>query len=238
MGACRGSGGTGNGGQGYDVATSVQTQEGKTVDLQNMPLRYGKPDPAVTDAQRQAVEVFEQKRKSAKVEYAYGVDDKGRAWAPEKRGGKSSVRTPAAYWMPDGVFTHNHPRTGKEAGLLGGTFSVGTGHRDGDISTFIANPVRTIRASAAEGTYSMSKGPGFDGRGLLAYARQAESDARKAYKARCDDAFAQYRSGAISGKAYHEACDRAFNALLVSKHNAFIAGQSQYGYTYVLERRS
>ena len=225
-------------GQGYDVATSVQTQEGQTADLKDTPLRYGKPDAALTDAQRQAVEAFEQKRKSAKVEYAYGVDDKGRAWAPEKRGGKSGVRTPAAHWFPDGVFTHNHPRTGKEAGLLGGTFSVGTGHRDGDISTFIANPVRTIRASAAEGTYSMSKGPGFDGRGLLAFAQQAERDARKVYKGKCDEAFKRYLANEITGKEYHAACDRAFNALLVSKHNAFIAGQSQFGYTYVLERRS
>lgn len=115
--------------------------------------------------------------------------------------------------------------------------SGGTGNRDGDISTFIANPVRTIRASAAEGTYSMSKGPSFDGRGLLRFAQTAERDARKVYKDKCKAAFDSVRRGDISWAEYHAACDKAFNAMLVSKHNAFLAGQSQYGYTYTLERR-
>jgi len=130
------------------------------------------------------------------------------------------------------TLTHNHPRGKGEEGQLGGTFSAQ------DMRTFSNNRMSTMRASAAEGTYSITKTAGFDRSGFSSYI----SSIHKKNDSIMQSAHKQLTNDIVSGKVtgYREAkkrSDAIFNAFLINLHNDMIAGQKQYGYTYTLERR-
>jgi hypothetical protein len=208
---------------------SVITQEGVTVDLSKTPLVYGQ-DAQLTDAQRKVIDDFEKRHLKSKIEYGTLVDANGNQLI-EKRGGKDSVSMPTYYYNRAEVMSHNHPRTGDEAGYLGGTFS------SADMDTFATTAIKTMRASAAEGTYSITKGSGFNRGGFEQYFKKAESEAAQKRSKANAEAGARFMASQITYSQYRQERANNFNTFLVDMHNALIAGQTQCGYTYGLERR-
>lgn len=215
--------------------TSVVTQSGQTVDLTDTPLIYGDNDPTISGALRNAVESQEKKRLSAKIEYAIVYDSGGNALISEAKGGKSGVRISVIALNRGEVMTHNHPRGKGEEGVLGGTFSYA------DLNTFASRNFRTIRASAAEGTYSMTKTSGFDPAAFKKFAKgvsdKHDTIYRDAMTKLNSEAGAKIRRGEMAWTDYKAQADKLFNAMLVGCHNDMLAGQKQYGYTYTLEGR-
>lgn len=133
--------------------------------------------------------------------------------------------------------------------MLGGTFS------SGDIDNFTTYNQKTYRATASEGTYSITKGKNFDASGLKAYYKARHDRYETEYKSAVKLLRATYNkevsSISSSGKTmseksveydkawkrYNDAANRAFNARVIKGHNALIEGQQKYGYTYTLEKR-
>ncbi len=206
--------------------------DGKEIDLSDSPLAYGDKDPNLSDEARKAIEAFENKRVKAKIEFGLGTDANGVPVEKELRGGSGSVKPTWKIYFDAEVFSHNHPRS-KEPGTLGGTFSTG------DLSCFTSwQKIKTMRATAAEGTYSISKKDNFDARGFRAYYKQAEQACSDRFHKTTADLLHQYTYTDMTGKEYREACTRAFNKYLVETHNALRDGAKTYGYDYTLERRS
>ena len=225
----RGSSKTGAKGGGAFTKTSVTVQSGDEITL-DQPLVYGAKDPAISGAVRKAVEAQEQKRLSAKSEYGYMVDKNGNPIGTEVHGGKGSVHMPyGTFQTPGGTFTHNHPRGKGEEGYLGGTFSPA------DMKTFADNKFWTIRASAAEGTYSMSKTLKFDHAGFKSYVASVDKTANAKCGATIKALNAAVKGGKIKYSEYLKSYRNAFNTFLVDVHNGYLAGQKKYGYTYTLE---
>jgi len=199
-------------------------------------LVYGEKDSEISGVVRATVDAFEAKRKNQKVEYGNTVkadgDDLG-----EVRGGKNGVSVPFWYiegpTAKDGAYSHIHPRG---EGKLGGTFSVANGSEEADLEIWAGGDVKTFRAAAKEGIYSISKKSNFDKSGFVDYARQANTSARKTEKAANDEAYKGYVDGEYSYEEYLRRCDKHFNNFLIENHNALLAGQKKYGYTYTLER--
>lgn len=234
------------GGSGFNsgaIARELTAQDGTKLDLSEFPLQYGSPE-TLSYKERAAVDAFEQKRYKNKIEYGTLITVDGLTLI-EKKGGSGSVKMPSYLYAKASVMSHNHPRSGKEVGELGGTFS------GQDLVTFGSTNISTMRATALEGTYSITKGPSFDRGGLNSYYRQVSSDLDKVYRANMKPAIDAYKSVEsryyakqatyeevqTAYKAYLQKAHYEFNRELVAQHNALIAGQKQYGYTYTLERR-
>lgn len=214
----------GGGGSVGPTSLSIGTD---TIEMSS-PLVYGKKDPALSGAVRAAVETWEAKRSKNKVEYANAWDKNGRALG-EVKGSKGSVRIPYSYHnQPGGSYSHIHPR---EAGILGGTFS------QADIQNMVSHTTEMTRAVAKEGTYSISKGQNFDGKGLLKYFAAEDNRITKAYKAEEKQYRNDYHAGKITYAEYDAKASKAANDMLVNLHNALLAGRKQYGYNYTLEKR-
>ncbi len=228
----RGSSKSGGGG---GAVTSVVSQQGVAIDLTQTPLIYGPKDTSLSKAQRTAIEAFEAKRVTRDVEYAMLLDANGNSTIPYSAGdikGKTGhVNINQQFWRGAEILSHNHPRGKKEPGVLGGTFS------DADLFQFSAHrQLRTIRATAAEGTYSMTKGASFNRSGFDNYVGNASKTHYGAYKKAERQLKADYKAGKISHGQYSQANDNAFNKFLINLHNDFLAGQKTYGYTYTLEK--
>lgn len=226
----RGSSGL-NGGAGMAVK-SIPLSSGGTIEL-TTPLVYGDKDPNVTGALREALEKQESKRQNAKIEFGYPVDAGGNAVYGEFRGGGGSVGIPQWVINRSKAYTHNHPRAKKgEEGELGGTFSAA------DLDIFAdRNNLKTFRASAKEGTYSISKGKNFDAKGLKSYINGKQKENEIAMNKKHSELADKVYSGKMSYKDYSKECSNIFNEYLVAEHNALLSGQKQYGYNYTLERR-
>lgn len=212
-----------------DIATTAQDATGATIDLSDSPLEYGAKDPAMTPNVRKAIEEFEDKKWKRKIEYARVVDKNGNI-LQESKGGHSSVRIKYNALARSSAYTHNHPR---EAGELGGTFSVA------DLKLFV-DPITkatTHRATASEGTYSITKTGNFNASGLIKYFTAEEARHRKSYEQVTDKLHNQAMANTITYQEYKIQAAKAFNAFLVNLHNSLLAGRQAYGYTYTLERR-
>ena len=218
-------------GSSSNSSTSVLDNDGSRIDLSDSPLRYGNDDSNVQGETKRAVDEFEDKRRESKIEYNRVLDENGNVIA-ENRGGKSSVKTKFRDMVRATTFTHNHPR---EAGTLGGTFS------EADLDTFgntmLFPRMRTMRAAAKEGTYTISRDSAFNGTGFRNYYSQVVKAAQRDYNNRRYDLINSAMSGTISGDEYNRQATKAFNKFLVDLHNGLLSGQKQYGYTYSLERR-
>lgn len=226
-----GSGLNGGGAGGGNSVTHVTTQGGNVLDLSSMPLVYGQKDPAVTGALRQAMEAQEKKRADAKIEYGLGVRADGSTVSKEYKGNKNSCPVPSPVFDIATTFTHNHPRGKGEEGLLGGTFS------QADLKIFGNKKVKTFRASAAEGTYSISKGQFFDRLGFFHYQTNLSNTEMKAHSSRKSSYLKDVANKKITYDQYIKKCDSSFNKMLVNVHNGLLAGQKTYGYTYTLEAK-
>ena len=233
------SGATGGGS--WRAEQSVRGSDGAPIDLSDAPLRYSSDDSSVTGNVRTVIDAFEKARVKNKIEFARIVDANGNI-IEERRGGSGSVRSSVRALNAGDTFSHNHPR---EGGKLGGTFSVA------DVDNFANYGIRTYRAAAPEGTYSISKGRNFNSAGLKRYYAGVHAASEREYRATVRElgvkysaVYRAYRAGTASRteynnayKSYRDGAEKAFNKWLVSNHNALIAGQRQYGYTYKLERR-
>ena len=212
-----------------DEARRVTIKGGEVVDLSDNPLKYGKEDSALTPAQRWNIEAQEDKRRNNLIEFGFAVDKNGLV-VGEKRGGKGSMRPTAAMVTRGEVFTHNHPRD-FGAGVLGGTFS------DADMDFFTTYRIRTMRASAYEGTYSITKGAGFASTAFLKWFSDADRSAKAEHNARSKALYNEAKSGQITYDEYNARRNASFNRFLVEMHNTLLKGQKIYDYTYTLERR-
>lgn len=193
-------------------------------------LVFGGLDKAVPDAVRKNLDDWENKRSKAKIEYAMSYYPDGTPIGKEVRGGKGSVKTPSSYHATEGAtFTHNHPRGD---GMLGGTFS------GADLRNFAFGGNTTSRATAKEGTYSISKGKNFNKFAFNQYVAKVEADVRKTYKSEYKKISEKYKNNEISYDQATLMQGKAFNTFLVNLHNAYRDGQKQYGYTYTLEKRN
>ena len=190
-------------------------------------LKFGGKDTTLTKEARKAIESWEEKRVKNKVEYAYSVMPDGTPVGAEVRGSKGSVRSPISYKQDGATFTHIHPRGD---GMLGGTFSVA------DLTNFANNPVKTTRAKAKEGAYSISKTANFDVVGFRGFVHGANAQFKSIYRAKEKALAGDYKSGKISYNDYAKGSAKAFNTALVELHNIYLSGQKQYGYTYTLEK--
>ena len=232
------AGGSAGGGGGTQLQNQVQPQtqpvgdttlniNGDIIDLSASPLVYGSNDPSLTGNARAVTEAFENKRYQNKVEYSQFIDANGNILETNK-GGKGSVS--ASMWARQtaDVMSHNHPR---QDGIIGGTFS------DGDIRNFGMFNQTTYRATAKEGTYSITKGTNYHGRSMLnayrAEVNRLTSNARSAGAQLKSD----YRNGTVTYKDAVKRSNQINNAMLVGMHNWLLANQSTYNYTYTLERR-
>ena len=146
---------------------------------------------------------------------------------PEVRGSKGSVSSPLSYKQEGATFTHIHPR---EDGMLGGTFS------EADLRNFANNPVKTSRAKAKEGAYSISKTDSFDAKGFKGFVDGANRQFESSYRAKVKTLANDYKNGKISYNDYAKGNAKAFNTALVELHNIYSSGQKQYGYKYTLEQ--
>lgn len=192
-------------------------------------LIFGGDDKAIPQAVRKNLDDWENKRYKAKIEFAMSYYPDGTPIGGEKRGGKGSVRSPNSYHDTDGAtFTHNHPRGD---GMLGGTFS------DADLFNFTVGGNTTSRATAKEGTYSISKGKNFDAKGFTKYRKNESAKARQSYKSETNKLNESYKNGNISYDDYKKQSGKLFNTYLVQLHEVLRKGQKKYGYTYTLEKR-
>ena len=192
-------------------------------------LVFGGLDKAVPEAVRKNLDDWETKRYGNKVEFAMAWNADGTPIGKEAKGGKGSVRTPFAFHHTDNsVFTHNHPRGD---GMLGGTFS------NADLRNFTIGGNVTGRATAKEGTYSISKTKNFDAKGFTSYYKNERAKVRQNYKNEVDKLGKSYKDSKISYDDYMLGAAKSFNTYLVQQHNVLLKGQKQYGYTYTLEKR-
>lgn len=225
----RGSSNPRGGGDGFEKKGATKLQDGtSTIDLSDSPLRYGKSDKALDGRRRAEVEAFESRYVGAKVENAATFDSSGNI-TEQRRGGKGSVKTSVAKFNEADTYSHNHPR---QQGVLGGTFSVA------DLSNFSVFDVTTVRAAAKEGTYSISKNWGkFDSAGFQQYYKSEYARITKEYNSTFRSLNKRVMANQMEYDTYSREFTRTQNKQLVDLHNVLIRGQSQYGYSYTLERR-
>lgn len=176
------------------------------------------------------VDEFENKRLKAKIEYGLLITDDGYVIA-ENKGGKDSVKFNGADLFIADVLTHNHPRGKGEESLLGGTFS------EADLNIFADNSLTTMRASASEGVYNISKTSKFNSTEFKKFYRQVDTSRLQEMRNERNQYNSDVRSGKISYAEYIKKWDNAFNKYLINLHNDLLANQNRLGYFYTLERR-
>lgn len=213
--------------------TSVTVQNGRTLTLSS-PLIYDKNDKAISKSGRQALTAFEQANAQAAVENVLFTKADGTQVYTNK-GGKNSVAHPMYVESQATLMTHNHPRAGKYENVMGGTFSpadIGTLSRPG-------STVTTIRASAAEGTYTMSIPATADRlqiwRMKRDYGKYIAQQTKK-YNAIDTAKYNDYQAGKCTYGQYKSQCNYSMNDMLLDLHNWLRANKAKYGYTYTLER--
>ena len=205
-----------------------QLSDGNTViDLSGSPLVYGGLDKALTGKARETIENFENRRYKNKIEYSMFIKEDG-STIEENRGGRGSVSASYIARITADAMSHNHPRP---EGVIGGTFSTG------DINNFVKYNQHTYRATAKEGTYSISKGKNFDGKGFATAYKQAERDISAKAKSDFTSLNFKVKSGTLTYEQAVKQGATANNKMLVALHNWLNDNQKKYGYTYTLEKR-
>ena len=223
------SGSSGIGGGGGNISKYVNETRGVgKIDLTDNPLQYGPKDYSINKKVRSTAEEFAERHKKDRVEFVAAIDKKGEI-LDEAVGDEHSATLSNRSLSRAVELTHNHP--GK-TGLLGGTFS------EADISSYTEyENIRTMRAEAKEGSYSITKKVGYNGTGLQNYIGSEMKKYRSQLNSRVKQLENQKNSGKISEAKYRSEVIKESNKYLVNLHNSYIAGQKKYGYAYTLERR-
>lgn len=221
--------GSTGGGVIIDSSVKLLKMTEEEIDLSSSPLIYGKKDSSLTEKARAVIENFEREKYNASVEHNILVDDDGNI-IEQNVGKDGEVSASLNARLTADVYSHNHNR---RAGVLGGTFS------DGDMENFIRFNQRTYRATAKEGTYSISKGKDFDKTG-----KQFVSDFRKYGNKLFDDTKnrvakldAKFSAGKIDYETYIKMHNKLNNRMFVGLHNWLLKKQKKYNYSYTLEQR-
>ena len=207
-------------------AMQVTAQNGKTVYLSS-PLVYGKRDKLPIPSGN--LDAWEKANKNAnRNEQVLVLANDGSAIFTTS-GGKNSAGIPASVMYKATVLTHTHPR-GSMTRQIGGTFSTK------DMETFnkIRN-LKTIRAVAAEGTYSMTKSANFNPHKFRLMVRDI-NNSYKVMQAKCAAFGVDLMTGKIDQHTYYKSTEKVFNAWLVDSHNALLKNRRKCGYSYSLER--
>lgn len=205
----------------------LELKNGEIINLKDSPLSYGGKDPSMSTKERQAVETFENEHYTAPIEYGTLIGKDGTTYTV-KAGKSGSVSVPYQAYTKATTMSHNHPRG---SGLLGGTFSMG------DLTNFANQKPSTKRATAKEGTYSISRTKSFKKQEFITFAKSVHSKQRATYEAKQQNLNNLFKLKKITEGDYEQKSNRLFNSYLVGMHNDFIAGQEKYGYVYTLEER-
>lgn len=212
------------------LADKTVSWTGEEIDLSKHPLRYGKNDPNVSKNDRLIIDDFEVSDhvRSAGFERILFTNGNGMITGTAD-GDSGSVGIEEDVVKASLMMTHSHPRS--EGAVLGGTFS------DADLNNFLdVGNLKTMRATAGEGTYSISRLKNFDVEGFRQYALNEHSRLFKPYYEYAKETELKYTKGEISYKTYLNRLIKKFNRTQVAFHNHLLAGQEQYGYFYTLER--
>ena len=196
--------------------------------LDAYPLVYSDDDPTLSGTVRQVVTAFE-KKYYRKPEYCLLVGKNGET-IDAVRGGEIRADISGESLQKAEVFTHTHARSVDKRRIIGGTFSLL------DLNAWLDTNCRTFRAAAIEGTYSISKGPGFRKAGVGSYFARAERECFKRWKSEQAEIDRSYQRGEMSPQKYAKDCIKAENRLYVEFHNKLIEGATEYGYIYRLEK--
>lgn len=229
------------GGRGKKGAKGMATpgkKNGKKSEPANLPtdrLTYGENDPHVAGDTRSKVEDFENKRRNAKIEYNMSVDNKG-IIRDMNKGGPHSCSV-SLYWLDSAVsHTHIHPLGKVAKGFdvryeMGGTFSVK------DLDNLVKTRCSNYRAAAAEGTYSISKLPSTNGKGLVMAYQQAYDNIIADFADRISKLNTRYlQSTSMPYDDYLKEYSSEWSTALIQLHNWLLSNQSKYNYYYTLER--
>lgn len=224
------SGSSGRGGS----ASRIKEIGGGYIDLGDMRLQYGRREKFNEDI-RGKLDKFENEVYTKNREHMLLLDKDGKEISRTVGRTDRVSASSDSDWDSAVEMSHNHPR---RPGLLGGSFSAVNEDGSGDLAVFTAHQnLKTMRATAKEGTYSMTKRKNFDGEGLKTAATNAFRDitanAQKEHRALKKMA----EKGEITKIQYHEGLNRINNKAFIQKHNWYLANQSKYGYNYKLERR-
>lgn len=195
-------------------------------------LKYGNNDVYMSETVRTIAKYWENKRLKNKIEYALVLDSNGNEVGyGEIKGSKNKTSIPNNYLDVDNsTLTHIHPR---EDGMFGGSFSYGdmvglTKHEN----------LKTIRAVAKEGTYSMTKNKNFNSTEAIKYFKSINQRNDSIFIPKLKQLTNDYRSGKMQWNEYDKEWKKINNNALIDLHNGYLAGQKQYGYKYTLEKRS
>ena len=223
------------GGRGQNINSSANNSGGATLNGVRFDydgnLKYDKIDNSLSKSARDSIIKWESKRQNSKVEYAFVTDENGVAVANEIRGGKKSTRIYSSMFKNNGILTHIHPRDNINGNHLGGTFS------EADLQTLGMHDIKTIRAVAKEGTYSISKTNNFKRSEFLSYINGMDRKMKMEVSKQVKPIHAEYYSGKITREEANKRSIKVFNTQLVKMHNDLIDNASKYGYNYTLERR-
>lgn len=207
-------------------AMQVTAQNGKTVYLSS-PLVYGKRDKLSIPSDN--LDTWEKANKnSSRNEQAVVLADDGSILFTTS-GGKNSANIPSSVLYKTAVLSHTHPR-GTMSRQIGGTFST----QDMKVFNTFKN-MKTIRAVAAEGTYSMTKGANFNSHKFRLMVRDI-NNSYKVMQAKCAAFGVDLMTGKIDQHTYYKSTEKVFNAWLVDSHNELMKNRRKCGYSYSLER--
>ena len=216
-----------SGGSGFSTGT-LSTEFGD-VDLTNIRLKYGKDDSKVDKVIRDKLEIFEDGYINDKKEFSVTYREDGSQVGKIVTGTEHNV-TPIINNDRNLTISHIHPRSGVP-NELGGTFSVA------DIGVYADySNIKTMRAAAKEGIYSITKGAHFDKQGFVDYFKKEQDKNRLQYRKEIAKIRMQVGSGNISAVEALRLNSRAFNKYLVANHESLLRGRNKYGYDYTLER--
>ena len=215
-----------------NYTTQVDVGNGMIIHL-DKPLQYGTVDPAMKNAWKSVqseIERFEKNYYMNDTESALLITDTANDWFVIG-GDKGSVHFDPDDFDGKWALSHNHP-AGRR---IGGTFS------HFDINTFTNNPLQLMRATTAEGTYSISKTSSFQSKEFKRAFNSEFNDEWGKQKLEMKKKDAElYTKYVIGQMSYEEAENdhyKAFNSYLVDMHNWLSDNQKKYGYNYSLERR-
>lgn len=211
--------------------SSVKVQNGNTITLEK-PLQYGVKDNNIPDPARLFLESWEKSQDQASIEHIILTDDAGNVIATSAGTSQNAAVTfTNRQALLITTLSHNHPRQGD---LMGGTFSTD------DIKAFTGRGtpnLRTLRATASEGTYSISKGANFNNTAFRNGIIRELDKVKTNYNHAKSKAFKNYlnSAGKMTWAQFQAKEQELFNGYLVRSHNVLIDNQSKYDYTYTLE---